>query len=441
MEREWGTRTGEVLAGVLGLLDGLDDGTALATDAARVGMAEAAIEAADRLRVLASVLVAECEALGSDVVATGLRMVSWLADVRRMTRREGSALLAEGRALARFPRLRAAALAGEVSPQQARAITKVLADLPDDLATATLQEAEEAMLGFAGEFDSHGLSKLAAHLLEVLVPEHADQLEAARLEREEKKARRNRELNFYDNGDGSVQVRGKLPRLAAQTLMAQIEAIAQADRRRAIDRLDPLAEDVTPAMRRADALLSLAEAAARHQVAPNHGGDRPRIVVKMPLAGLQDLAARAGLVATGDPVGAGDLRRLCCDAELVPVVLGGASEVLDVGRAHRLVTAPIRVALNERDGGCTFPGCDKPPVACEAHHIVPWQDGGPTSLENLTLLCPQHHGIVEPTAGDQDRRWQIRLGDDGIAEVLPPAHVDATRRPRRHQRFRFAQAA
>lgn len=441
MEREWGTRTGQVLAEVLEVLDGLDDETALATDAARVAMAEAAIEASERLRVLASVLVADSDARGSDVATTGLTMVSWLADTRRMTRREGSALLFEGRGLARFPRLRAAALAGEVSSHQARAITKVLADLPEELATATLQEAEAAMVGYAREFDSHGLSKLANHLLEVLVPEHAERLEAARLERAERRARRTRELNFFDTGDGSVLIRGKLPRLAAQTLMAQVDALAAADRRRGMDRLDPLAEDLTPAMRRADALIALSEAAARHQDAPSHGGDRPRIVVSMPLSGLQDLAARAGLVGSGDAVGAGELRRLCCDAELVPVVLGGSSEVLDVGRAQRLVTAPIRVALNLRDGGCTFPGCDKPPAACEAHHLVPWQEGGATSLDNLTLLCPHHHGIVEPTHGPQDRRWQIRLGADGIAEVLPPAHVDATRRPRRHQRFRFTQAA
>lgn len=441
MDRAWVTPTGDALAGILQMLDGLDYETALASDEERVALAEAAIEASDRLRVLASVLVADTEAKGSDVAVTGLSMVSWLADTRRMTRREGWALLHAGRDLALFPQLRAAGLAGQVSPQQARAITSVLVDLPEDLAPNDLREAEDRMVRFAAEFDAQGLSKLAAHLLEVLAPERADELEAQRLERQERRAWRSRGLTFTPDGQGSVLVKGKLPALAAQTLIKQIDAIAQAAQRRALDALDPLAEDVTPTMRRADALLALAESAALHRDAPSHGGDRPRIVVTMRLDQLQDLAARAGVIGPDEQVGPGELRRLCCDADIVPVVLGGASEVLDVGRDQRLATAPIRTALAVRDGGCVFPGCDRPPAACHAHHIVPWQDGGPTSLDNLVSVCAHHHGIVEPANGPAGRRWEIRIGDDGIPEVLPPVHVDATRRPRRHQRFRFERAA
>lgn len=441
MEREWGTRTGDALAGILEMLDGLDYETALASDDERVALAEAAIEASDRLRILASVLVAETDAKGSDVAATGLSMVSWLADTRRMTRREGWALLHAGRDLDRFPQLRAAGLAGDVSPQQARAITSVLTDLPEDLAPSDLRDAEDRMVRFATEFDARGLSRLSTHLLEVLAPERADELEAERLEREERRARRNRGLTFTHDGQGAVLIRGKLPALAAQTLIAQIDALADRDRRNALDALDPLAEDVTPSMRRADALLALAEAAALYREAPSHGGDRPRIVVTMPLEGLRDLAARADLIGPDEQVAPGDLRRLCCDADIVPVVLGGVSEVIDVGREHRLVTPPIRTALTVRDGGCVFPGCDRPPAGCHAHHIIPWQDGGVTSVDNLVSVCAHHHGIVEPAPGPVGRRWEIRIGDDGIPEVLPPVHVDATRRPRRHQRFRLQRAA
>ena len=442
MERDWGSRTGAVLAGILDMLDGLDnDDRALATDEQRMSLTAAAIHAADRLRTLASVLVAETSAHGSDMATTGLSVVSWLADTRRMTRREVSALLHEGRDLHAFPLLQEAAEKGEVSPQQARAITRVLTDLPDDLDPALLRKAETTMVGYAGEFDSAGLATLSGHLLEVIAPETADELEARRLEREERKARRNRHLSFTPDGQGSVLLRGRLPLLGAQTLIAQIEAIANAEHRRALDALDPLAEEVTPSMRRADALIALARAAALHRDAPAHGGDRPRIVVTLPLDRLHDLAAGAELLGPGQPISAGALRQLCCDADLVPVVLGSASEVLDVGREHRLVTGPIRTALGIRDGGCAFPGCDKPPAPCHAHHIVPWQDGGPTSLDNLVLVCAHHHNIIEPTAGPPGRRWDIRLGTDGIPEVLPPTHVDPTRRPRRHQRFRVPQHA
>ncbi|WP_194793216.1 DUF222 domain-containing protein [Raineyella fluvialis] len=174
MEREWGTRTGQAMAGILGLLDGLLDGPdedrALASDAERLAMTEAAIEAADRLRILAGVLVAETEAHGSDLAVTGLGVVSWLADTRRMTSREVWALVHEGRDLAALPALRAAGLAGRVSPPQVRSISRVLAQLPDELGTEQLRQAELDMVAYATEFDSQGLSTLSEHLLEVLAP-------------------------------------------------------------------------------------------------------------------------------------------------------------------------------------------------------------------------------------------------------------------------------
>ena len=446
MEREWGTATGVALAGILEMLEELDDDRGLATDVERVALMGVALEAADRLATLAAVLVGECEAYGSDVAATGLPAVSWLADTRRMTRREGWAVLHLGRDLRSFPLIRAAAEAGGVSPQQVRAITQVLADLPDDLDAVQRERAVASMVGFAADFDSRGLSTLSGHLLEVIAPEVVDRLEAERLERQERRARRNRSLSFSPDGQGGVRIRGLLPVAGAQTLIGQIEAIAEAGRRRALDALDPLAEEVTLTMRRADALMALAQGAALHRDAPVHGGDRPQIVVTLSWERLEEMAAGAQIVGTGDAISAGELRRLCCDADLVPVVLGAGSEVLDVGREHRLVTGPIRTALTVRDRGCVFPGCDRPPAACQAHHIVPWQAGGVTSLENLVLVCAHHHGIVEPGivdpgSGPVTRRWEVRLGEDGIAEVLPPVHVDGDRRPRRHQRFRLLEEA
>ena len=143
--------------------------------------------------------------------------------------------------------------------------------------------------------------------------------------------------------------------------------------------------------------------------------------------------AGAGVVG-GCELSAGELRRLCCEAELIPVVLGGASEVLDVGRASRLVTAPIRTALLARDQGCVFPGCDLPPDACEAHHIVPWWAGGASALSNFVLLCHSHHGLVEPARHGTRDQWDVRLAGDGLPEFLPPRRLSASRTPVRHRR-------
>ena len=85
---------------------------------------------------------------------------------------------------------------------------------------------------------------------------------------------------------------------------------------------------------------------------------------------------------------------MACDAAIIPAVLGGRSELLDLGRTARLVTPKMFLALCLRDQGCTFPGCTRPPTWCDAHHCIHWCDGGPTDLTNMVLLCARHHTIV-----------------------------------------------
>ncbi|HEV7876147.1 MAG TPA: HNH endonuclease, partial [Nocardioides sp.] len=127
----------------------------------------------------------------------------------------------------------------------------------------------------------------------------------------------------------------------------------------------------------------------------------------------------------------GVVRRLACDADLIPVVLGTRSEVLDVGRTHRLVTGPLWRALVCRDRHCAFPGCTRPPVMCHAHHIRHWLHGGETALTNLVLLCGHHHRTIHHTP------WEVRLhAGDGRPEFLPPPRRGSTptwirHRPRR----------
>ena len=206
----------------------------------------------------------------------------------------------------------------------------------------------------------------------------------------------------------------------------------------ALDRLDPHTETVTPAMRRADGLCALVAAHQLGTSAPSVGGDRPRVAVTLDYDRLRDGCIDAGLLESDTPITAGELRVLACDCEVLPVILGGASEVLDVGRAQRLVTPAIRTALVLRDRGCCFPGSNAPASVCHAHHLTPWWAGGATALHNLVLVCPHHHNLIEPARdGPPGRRWEMRIGADGVPEVLPPDYYDPTRTPRRHQRFRY----
>ncbi|HWJ66858.1 MAG TPA: DUF222 domain-containing protein, partial [Nocardioides sp.] len=100
---------------------------------------------------------------------------------------------------------------------------------------------------------------------------------------------------------------------------------------------------------------------------------------------------------TGTRLSAHAVRRLACDAEIIPAVLGTHGQPLDVGRSQRLVTPAIWTALIVRDQHCAFPGCTRMPLACDAHHITHWADGGPTTLSNLVMVCRHHHVLLHQT--------------------------------------------
>ena len=136
---------------------------------------------------------------------------------------------------------------------------------------------------------------------------------------------------------------------------------------------------------------------------------------------LEDRARAAALDFGGTP-SAASLRMLCCDAAVVPIVLDGASQPLDVGRMTRVIPDGLRRAVAARDRGCAR--CGKPPSWCEVHHIVPWERGGETSLANCVMVCRGCHRQVHHAG------WEVRLVG-GRAEFTPPAWIDPLRRPRR----------
>ncbi len=101
-----------------------------------------------------------------------------------------------------------------------------------------------------------------------------------------------------------------------------------------------------------------------------------------------------GSLAAGELISPAVVRRIACDAAIIPVVLSRDGEILDQGRSARPFTPGQVRALWRRDRHCTFPGCDIPAAWCDAHHLTHWADGGTTSLSNAALLCARHHTIV-----------------------------------------------
>ncbi len=125
-------------------------------------------------------------------------------------------------------------------------------------------------------------------------------------------------------------------------------------------------------------------------------------------------------------------RRLTCDSAVVRIVRGAKSEILDVGRKTRVIPPAIRRALWARDGGCRFPGC-----GCryaEGHHIIHWVLGGPTSLDNLVLLCRKHHRMVHEGGfvvkmGRYGQPYFLDLNGCRIPDQAPPMALAAGAAP------------
>lgn len=277
--------------------------------------------------------------------------------------------------------------AGAVTADHARVITRALEDLADDLDAESLAAAEATLIEYATRFRPAELRRLAAHLLDVVVPELAEAAEAKRLLDLEEEAEKKTRLTIKPTGDGTTKVYGTVPDHVGVRLRTMVEAYAQ-------PRIAALDADgrVRPRSRiMGEAFGAMLEAMDTDRV-PLHGGDATTVIVTVPLDHLhKELAAAAIEGADGAKLSAAEARRLACTAKIIPAVLGGPSEPLDLGRTRRLFTAAQRKALKLRDGGCRAEGCTVPATWCDAHHDQPWSHRGPTDLTNALLLCGHHH--------------------------------------------------
>ena len=185
------------------------------------------------------------------------------------------------------------------------------------------------------------------------------------------------------------------------------------------------------ATRRAHALISALRGYLQAGAGPTNGGEKPHVVVYMhwsQMAGQIEKATREN----GFPMTTGAARRYLCDAKIIPVVLGGDSEILDVGRERRTYTRAMRRAIRARDRGCVWDGCDRPTNWCEIHHVNYWKrDLGETNVKTGALLCDFHHDEIHKD------RWTIRFAEDGRPELIPPPWIDPEQQPRRNQTHHF----
>ena len=311
-----------------------------------------------------------------------------------------------GHALSGLPLISATMQRGVISYAKVRALTRVAT--PGN---------EAALLAFAKSGTAAHVERLVRAWRRVDDATAAAEADSRHL---------HRQLSTWTDDDGMVVIRGRLtPELGA---IVQRALEAAADRLRSEGQTSPdtgcLADEVTPAQRRADALGLLAEAALSADLDRGTVGDRYQVMLHVDSP--SDVAAGE---PSGEPardrlsgtlevdhgavgVSAETSRRISCDASLVPMRHGADGTVLDIGRKTRTVPPSIRRALLARDQTCRFPGCTS--RRCDAHHVEHWLDGGPTSLDNLVLLCRRHHRAVHEGLVD------VRLGADGALTFIRP---------------------
>lgn len=350
------------------------------------------------LKVLAA---ADREQVGaaSGAASTG----AWLAHVTMADRPETAAKVRLARALDEDRSLtRQALAAGDHSVAHAAVIVRALADLPQDLGAGLLERAEKTLVEEARQLTPKQLRTVGQHLLEVVAPEAAEAKERGRLDRQDAAAFAKARLTLRANGDGTTQGWFRLPDLHAQILKSAVEAVIAP---RKSDRPEPDPVTGRPpdhATRMGHGFCEVLEHLPTEPLG-QHGGVAATVVVTLDLDTLRSGLGSAAF-ADGTALSAGEVRRLACNAGLIPAVLGRTSSVLDLGRESRLFSKAQRIVMGIRDKGCRAETCDRPPSWCEAHHLTsPWSKGGKTDLADGALLCGHHHRLAHHPDYDHTR--------------------------------------
>jgi hypothetical protein len=324
---------------------------------------------------------------------------SWLIEDKHLAARDAARVTRLARLLPSHPGVADALESGEVGVEHVMPILNTVAKL----APGDQDVDEKILLDAARDLDPDALRQLCRATEEAAC---CNETVEARRER----VYGTRYLTLTETFEGMWRLDAVLPPEDGAMLQSVIAPLAR--------RLDA-DDDRSAAQRRADALGTVVAAAAGFDdLVPEFNGDRPHLAVTISYQRLveqlnprddyrPEQAPRLG----GTPISPATARMLACDAEIIPVVMGGASEVLDIGRASRIWPKAIRKALQLEDNGCGWPECKMPLWACRIHHLTYWFHGGVTSKANGVHLCRFHHWLVH------HKPWRIWRDTRGLIQV------------------------
>lgn len=303
---------------------------------------------------------------------------------------------------------------GRLGSEHVRTIVETMAKVPAGASPEVRAACESALVSTGVDGDPNFLERAAVLILERSDPDgDLDQRSAA--------AKMGLDFGSRNIRTGLTPIRGHLDDHGIAVVKTAIEALAAP-----APESDGVRDTRSPANRRAHAMVEAMRGFLDAAQGPAHGGERPHVTVTLNWDAVTNAISQARY-DTGAHLSPAQARRFLCDAAIIPAILGTDGEVLDVGRRSRTFPPTIRRAVALRDRGCSWPGCDRPPQWCDAHHIQFWgRDLGVTSLANGVLLCPFHHSEIHK------EEWRIRMTETGLPEFIPPRWLDPGQRPRRN---------
>lgn len=353
-------------------------------------------KAIDRLEAAVAEATRRFEKSGAYKADGALGMVPWLQANAKLAGNDAAQHLKVARQLEELPRTAEALARGEIGYGHALA----MAVTAEHVGATAVRSAEASLLKTAESMDA------GSFVTAVKDFEHRVNSDAALAEANW--AHNHRYLSITGPFGGLARIEGQLVPEAAATIRAAMEPFMKPSKN----------DDRTAGQRAHDALVQACErvGAARADAPP----PRPLLIVTASvdtLAGID--GAPAGELQGGGLIPMATVRRLACDSAITRIT--GLGELhYETTHVSRTTPASTRRALVARDHRCVFPGCDRPPSWCQAHHLKFWTDGGPTKLDNLALLCGGHHRKVH------EEGWQLERRDERW-HAMPPVMKVAAR--------------
>lgn len=308
---------------------------------------------------------------------SGSNPVGWLREQCHMSSHAAATAVNVGELEEQLPGSISAVAKGEIGMNHLSWMAHTAARL-NNSPTATSAFDEDQLLKAAKKLSVQRFRRQCEHFVHKV--DHQDFV------RDQVYAVGTRKLNLTTYEDGSIAFDAILDPEGGAVVKAAIEPLAQRHGR------DDF-RDVR--QRRADALVEICSHVMDEGAVPQTNGHRPHLHVTTTLETLLNCTgAAASELENGALISGVSIQRLACDGTMVRVLLDSESMVVDVGRAKRVVPVATRRALNIRDDGCVWPGCDRKASWTQAHHLIHWAEGGATDLANLVLLCRRHHWMV-----------------------------------------------